>query len=449
MKILITGATGNLGNKVGFELKKMGHDIVVLSRSEKSAKEKLTFPAEIICKNLATQALAADDFKGIEAVIHLMGETVDGRWSAAKKNDIISSRIESSKNLLMNMPTTVQTVISASAQGFYGDRKNQVMTEANEKGTGFLADVCDQWENPFRQIQQRTVQLRIGIILDPQSGALKKMIPLFQKNLGASLGTGQQYMSWISIEDMTAVVLHSLFNKSLSGPVNCSTINPVQNSEFTKFLIQNLGTIQLPNVPEFMLKILFGEMHSILTGSIQMSPNKLIESGFKFKYTELQNYFESVLVDYINGQSVMYSLQFLPFDQKKVFDFFSEARNLESITPQNLNFKIINVSTPEITEGTLIDYKLKIHGVPVSWKTLISEWDVPNKFIDQQLKGPYSVWHHTHEFHSFFGGTLMIDRVKFKLPMGTLGNMVAGTFVQSDVENIFKYRRSVIAEKSF
>ena len=134
----------------------------------------------------------------------------------------------------------------------------------------------------FRNLKQRTVQLRIGIILDPQSGALKKMIPLFQKSLGASLGSGQQYMSWISIQDMTGVVLHSLKSENLSGPVNCSAVNAVTNSEFTKYLCDSLGVLKLPNVPVLMLKLLFGEMSTILTGSIRMSPKKLLDSGFKF-----------------------------------------------------------------------------------------------------------------------------------------------------------------------
>jgi uncharacterized protein len=296
-KILITGATGNLGRKVGFELSKLGHDIIVVSRSEKSAREKLSFPAQIICKNLNAEALTAQDFIGIDSVIHLMGETIDGRWAESKKSEILNSRIQSSKNLLLNMPDSVQTVISASAQGFYADAKDQFLSEDSPKGQGFLNDVCDQWEAPFRNLKQRAVQVRIGIILDPQSGALKKMIPLFQKNLGASLASGQQYMSWISIHDMTNVILHALENENLSGPVNCSALNAVTNSEFTKYLCDALDVLKLPNVPVFILKLLFGEMSVILTGSIRMNPKKLLDSGFKFKYTDLRTYFEAEISD--------------------------------------------------------------------------------------------------------------------------------------------------------
>lgn len=449
MKILITGATGNLGNKVGYELAKAGHQIVVVSRTVKAAREKLLFPAEVICKNLSTEILSVEDFKGVEAVIHLMGEAIDGRWTETKKKEILNSRVESSKNLLKNLPDPVKVVISASAQGFYGNCADQEISESASKGIGFLADVCDEWEKPFRNLKQRCVQLRTGIILDPQSGALKKMIPLFQKNLGAGLGNAKQYMSWISMEDMVQIVLHVLNTETLHGPVNCSVPKALTNSDFTKKLCAALAVLQLPNIPSLVLKLGFGEMSSILTDSYRMIPQKLIDSGFQFSQASLESYFEHELLDFKNGQSVLEAKQFLPFSQERVFQFFSEAQNLEAITPEILNFKIENVSTAEIQKGTLIDYKLKIHGVPAKWKTLISDWQPPYQFIDQQLKGPYSVWHHTHEFQPFLGGTLMIDRVKFKLPLGFLGRFTAGSFVQSDVENIFSYRRSVIAEKKF
>jgi uncharacterized protein len=449
LNILITGATGNLGNKIGFELKQLGHSITVVSRSEKSAREKLLFPAKVICKNLNSEVLSAEDFDGIDAVIHLMGETIDGRWSTAKKNEILNSRIQSSKNLLFNLPDSVQTVISASAQGFYGDGKEEKLTESHNKGHGFLADVCDQWEAPFRNLKQRSVQLRIGVILDPHSGALKKMIPLFQKNMGAALSNGRQFMSWISMEDMVDVVLHALQTPSLSGAVNCSTENAVINTEFTQKLCQTLGVFQLPHVPLSVLKILFGEMSTILTSSIRMYPEKLLQSGFEFKFANLEIFFSEKLKDFKNGQGVLLSQQFLPFSKSEVFSFFAEAKNLEDITPEILNFKIKSISTDQIQQGTLIEYKLKIHGFPVNWKTLIDEWDAPNKFVDTQISGPYSIWHHTHEFHEHFGGTLMTDYVKFKLPLGRAGLAVAGSFVQSDIQNIFDYRRSVIAEKKF
>lgn len=313
-----------------------------------------------------------------------------------------------------------------------------------------MAEVCDEWEKPFREIKQRHVQLRTGIILDPQSGALKKMIPLFQKNLGAGLGNAKQYMSWISIEDMVQIVLFALATDSVRGPLNCSVPRAMTNSEFTQKLCEALGVFQLPNVPSLVLKIGFGEYELDIDRFISvLVSKKLIDSGFHFSQTDLESYFQQELLDFKNGQSVLETQQFLPYTKEQIFKFFSEAQNLEDLTPEILKFKIENVSTAEIQKGTLIDYKLKIHGVPTKWKTLISAWLPPHQFVDQQLKGPYSVWHHTHQFEDCLGGTLMVDRVKFKLPFGFLGRLTAGSFVQSDVETIFNYRRSVIAQKKF
>lgn len=138
--------------------------------------------------------------------------------------------------------------------------------------------------------------------------------------------------------------------------------------------------------------------------------------------------------------------QFVPRPLPEVFDFFSDPKNLEKITPPFLNFRIVAMSTPEIQQGSIIDYQLKIHGVPAKWKTLIEKWEPNSEFVDTQLKGPYKLWHHTHRFEAVAGGTMIFDRVNFRLPFGFIGALIAGAFVQNDVKEIFAYRRKVIAE---
>lgn len=138
--------------------------------------------------------------------------------------------------------------------------------------------------------------------------------------------------------------------------------------------------------------------------------------------------------------------QVVPASIDKVFEFFSEAKNLETITPSFLGFRILKLSTPAIERGTLIWYRLRLHGVPLRWKTLISIWRPPYEFVDEQLSGPYKKWHHTHIFESVEGGTCIRDRVVFELPFGRLGEWIAGRWVQRDVEKIFAYRRTVIEQ---
>lgn len=448
MKILITGATGSVGNYVGRKLVQLGHSLVVVSRSAKKAKMQLEFPAEIIEKDLVLEELSAENYKGVDAVIHLMGETVDGRWNEKKKLDILNSRILSSQNLIKNLPVSVQTVISASAQGIYGDSGDTELSDLKPHTVvenDFLADVCEKWESPFKLLKQRTVQLRIGIVLDPQSGALKKMIPLFQKGLGGTLGSGRQFMSWIAIDDLSDIILEAISNSDYKGAINCCAPENVTNDQFTTQLCKVLGVFKSAPVPKLALNIAIGEMAKVVLGSIRMRPDQLIKNKYRFKYSQLEDYFEKNLQEFKDGHGFLSVKQYLAKDIDSMFQFFGEAQNLEKITPELLNFRIIKMSTTEIVKDTLIDYKLKIHGVPINWRTLILEWSPPYRFIDTQLKGPYKYWHHTHDFEKIGNGTLMSDKVRYKLPLGFLGNLVAQTFVQKDVESIFKYRREVVS----
>jgi len=449
MKILITGATGAVGNSVGRRLFELGHELVVVSRSQKKAEQYLEFPADTIECDLSQSAIVDERMDHIDAVVHLMGETIDGRWSSEKKQLILNSRIQSSQNLIASLKPKTKVIVSASAQGIYGHQGDRVLTESDQCGSDFLAQVCEQWEKPFRHIEKvRTVQLRIGLVLDPQSGALKKMIPLFQKGLGGVLGSGEQYMSWISLEDLTSVVVESIRNSDYQGPINCSS-DAVTNSFWTKTMCESLGVFKSLPVPAFALKLALGEMSNLVLTSIRMSSDKLQTLGFQFKHQNLEQYLNENLADFKNGHSVLLVRQFVPHALGKVFPFFAEAKNLEKITPDLLHFRIAKMSTAEIQQGTLIDYNLKIHGFPAKWKTLIDEWQPPFKFVDTQLKGPYKLWHHTHSFAQMGQGTLLTDKVKFKLPMGFLGHAVAQTFVQKDVESIFKYRREVMSEVKF
>lgn len=450
MKVLMTGATGNVGNFVGRRLVELGHDVVVVTRSKIKSLNYLEFPAEIIEHDLVANPLSEKQLMGIEGIVHLMGETIDGRWTKKKKELILNSRKISSEHLVKHLPANIKVIISASAQGIYGNQKAHMVTEDSKLGSDFLAEVCKEWEKPFQHLDDiRTVQLRIGLVLDSQSGVLRKMIPLFQRGLGGTLGTGQQYMSWIAIEDLAEVVVQALTNESYSGAINCATDNPVTNSEWTKLLGKQLKALASVPVPSFALRIAIGEMASAVLASIKLAPVKLLANNFKFKYPSLKDYFSKELSPYENGQYFYSVKQFVSRDIESVFNFFSETENLEQITPTFLNFHVTGMSTKTINKGTLIDYSLNLKGIPIKWKTLISDWNPPHNFIDTQLSGPYRSWHHTHSFVTLGSGTLLSDEVRYKLPMGFLGQIMAATFVQNDVEKIFKFRREMIHKIKF
>ncbi len=297
MKILMTGATGFVGKRLGLMLHEAGHEITIVTRKTSSAKSAVSYPAKFIECDLQTTALKANDFVGIDVIVNLIGETIDGRWTSAKKKEILNSRILSASHLLHNCPRNLKTIITASAQGFYGDRKDQTVNENSPAGSGFLADVCVQWEAPFKDWQAssetRVVILRLGIVLSRQGGALKKLISLFKKNLGAVLGNGQQWMSFISLEDLCRVFRESVINTQYSGVINAVTEHPVQNKEFTKQLVKALDVIQLPNVPRFVLRALLGEMSALVLDSTKVEPLCLQKLKFRFQEPTLADVFSN------------------------------------------------------------------------------------------------------------------------------------------------------------
>ena len=197
-------------------------------------------------------------------------------------------------------------------------------------------------------------------------------------------------------------------------------------------------------VPKFLIRLLFGEMSTILLASAKVKPRKLLESGFKFTYPSLSTAIEDLLA-YCQprGTRLFVMRQWVHGEPATHFPFFSAAENLETITPPWLNFRIMGKSTTNIQEGTLIDYKLRIKGLPVKWRTRIENWDPPNRFVDTQLRGPYQTWHHTHLFEKLGGGTLMTDRVRYRMYFWPFGD-VGLPMVKNDVKTIFNYRRQVI-----
>jgi hypothetical protein len=188
-------------------------------------------------------------------------------------------------------------------------------------------------------------------------------------------------------------------------------------------------------------------MSEAVLSSQRVMPTKALDSGFQFRFATLEDALADLYPDwYSRGLREFIAHQWVPHPVDKVFPFFADAANLEAITPPWLGFHVLKKSTPEVQKGTLIDYRLSLHGIPLRWKTRIEEW-VPNqKFVDIQLRGPYSHWHHTHLFTPVKGGTLLTDRVLYKVPLGKIGALTAGSYVKNDVGKIFQYRKKKIEE---
>lgn len=451
MKILMTGATGLLGQEIGIELLRRGHELFVVSRDKKKAQLRLPFPCKIIEGDLNKGILKSPDLKQMDGVINLMGESlVSSRWSVKQKAKIFNSRIIGTRNLVNSFLTAPKVFVSASAVGFYGDAGDTELTEESNRGPGFLPEVCEGWEKEADEIKSkgntRVVKGRLSAVLARQGGALDKMLPAFKTGVGGRLSTGKQWMSWIHIQDAVDLFVNAIENEKYEGVLNFSSPEPVTNLEFSKQLAGVLNRSLGPAVPAFALKALFGEMSQVLLDSQKTIPAKAISLGYQFKFPALQSALLDILKYENQGEDVFEAKQYLPLPKQKVFEFFADAQNLEKITPNNLNFHIQDVSTPEMQQGTIINYKLKIQGVPVRWQTLIEKWDPPTSFVDTALKGPYKFWHHTHTFESLGEGTLMTDQVRYVLPMGRIGWMAAYKKVSGDVSKIFDFRRGAVAD---
>jgi uncharacterized protein len=292
MRVLLTGATGFVGNGLGPELVRQGHQVVALVRSE----SQLPYPAEL-------QLWHSPKLRDIDWVIHLAGENIAaGRWTAARKERILSSRTESTRRLLEIMKTVEgrkpQGLAAASAVGFYGNRGDEELTERSAPGEGFLAETCIAWEGAVaeaRGLVPRVAILRIGMVLGRQGGAMEKILPLFKLGLGGRLGSGQQWMSWIHLEDLARIFLFALENK-LDSTINAVAPYPERNRDFTAALARALKVKAILPAPSLALKLVLGEMSQLLLDSQRVRGDI---PGFSFRHERM----DSALAALVNVES--------------------------------------------------------------------------------------------------------------------------------------------------
>lgn len=287
MKIGVSGSTGLVGSALVPFLTTSGHQVVRLVRSKPNPGEVYWSPGE--------GRLDASGLEGLEAVVHLAGENITGRWTPAKKARIRESRVQGTQLLagtLAELPQPPKVLVCASAIGYYGDRGEEVLQEASPPGSNFLAEVCQAWEaasQPAAQKGIRVVSLRIGVVLSPRGGALGQMLLPFKLGVGGKIGSGRQYMSWIAIDDLVGVIHHALTTDSLQGPVNTVAPQAVTNLEFTKTLGRVLGRPTLFPLPAFAARWAFGQMaDELLLASARVEPARLKASGYVFRTPDLE-----------------------------------------------------------------------------------------------------------------------------------------------------------------
>jgi uncharacterized protein len=293
-RILISGASGPIGMALLPSLKARGFEVTRMVRKAAAGADQIVWDP--------SRPQAPESVSGFDAVIHLAGESIVGRWNETKKRRILESRTHGTGHLAEAIAKAKQpprVFISASAIGFYGSRGDEILREDSSPGEGFAAEVARQWEaatQPAAQAGIRTVQIRIGVVMSADGGALLKMLPPFRLGLGGRLGSGRQWSSWVSVRDVVGAIHHVLDHESLSGPVNTVAPNPVTNADFTGILASVINRPAIFPMPAFVVRLVFGEMgEELFLGSQRVEPFKLKATGYQFQHPDLRNALKDIL----------------------------------------------------------------------------------------------------------------------------------------------------------
>ena len=297
MKVVVGGSSGLIGVALVRRLQADGHDVLRLVRRAPTASDEVEWDP-------VGGSIAAAALEGVDAVVHLGGANIAGqRWDAAYKQMIRDSRINSTRLLsetIAGLQPKPSVFLCASALGFYGDRKDEVITENMPQGTGFLADVGAEWEaatEPASDAGIRVCKMRIGVVLSKDGELPRRMLPPFKMGIGGKLGNGKQYMSWVHIDDVVGGFMHALDRHALEGPVNLSVPNAVTNREFTKALARAVKRPAMFGVPKLALRIAMGEAAQFATQSTRMYPLKLSQSGYQFQWEDLHLALRDIIND--------------------------------------------------------------------------------------------------------------------------------------------------------
>lgn len=293
MKVAIAGGTGLIGKSLTKQLLLKGHEVIILTRNpyNKRRSDGISY-----VEWLTADAVPEEKLEGIDAFINLAGENLgDGRWTDQKKQEILDSRIDVTREtvrILHALEKTPKVLINGSAVGFYGMSFYEAFTEeVTVPGGDFIADVVTQWEQEAQQAPENTrvVMSRFGVVLSPEEGALKKMLPPFKMGIGGKIGTGEQWMSWIHVEDVAKALMYCIENEDIQGPVNVTSPSPARMKVFGQTLADVLNRPFWAPVPSNILKVAFGEMSSLILHGQQVIPQKLLDQGFEFDYPDLHN----------------------------------------------------------------------------------------------------------------------------------------------------------------
>ncbi|MGH2731529.1 MAG: TIGR01777 family oxidoreductase [Actinomycetota bacterium] len=459
MKVLVTGGTGFIGSALLEALASRGHELRVLSRDPAPKLARLPASATAMAWDPLAGPPPSEAIEGVDAVVNLAGEQVNGRWTDSKKQAIRESRVLTTRHLVDGIGSAgapgarrPSMLVSASAIGFYGDRGDEELGEESAAGSGFLSSVCQQWEKEASRAESlglTVARVRLGIVLGRGGGAYPRLARLFRLGLGGPVGSGRQWWSWIHLDDAIGFLIHVLEHR-LGGAFNVSAPEPVRQRELADALGKALGRPALLPAPAFALRRTLGGFSVELLASRRVLPARAKGVGYRFRFPSL----EPALRDLAGTTLVRIERQpdgtfrlttelLVARGIEEVFEFFSDAHNLEIITPPELRLQVLTPRPIGMGLGTRIPYRFRMRGVPARWESEITAWEPPQRFMDTQRRGPFRHWVHTHEFFRQDGGTVARDHVHYSVPGG---RVLHELFVSEDLRRLFLYRRTQLAK---
>lgn len=449
-KVILTGASGFIGQQLGIALVEKGYQVISVARSKESIHGLLAYPCEALEWDKSYH-LAPDALSGATAVIHLAGASIAKRWSRKYREEILASRTQSTAALCQSMQECAvppKLFIQASATGYYGDAEARWCVESDKGGKDFLATVCREWEQASAKLPAgtRRVIMRFGLVFGWNGGTLPALHQIYTSQLGATLGSGQQWVSWIHVNDLVNAIIHAIETPKVHGIYN-TVATPVTFSELNDSLGNATRCHVRKTVPSSFLRTTMGEQSSMILNSARVSSQKLAQTGFQLQFPTLDAALQDLYTaNNVANQQVFVRQQWIPSPPPSTWDFFANEANLEQITPKHLQFQIIGKSTPALQQDTRIFYKLRLRQLPIRWQSHITTWQPPQEFVDEQVEGPYAIWSHQHRFQALGQGTLMTDFVRYKIPMSWVSNLLLGMWVTRELKNIFAFRARAIRQ---
>ncbi len=475
MRIVLTGATGFIGRALVLRLLRDGHQLTAMVRDLARGRDALGPDVALVlagdAEALATAVATAD------GVVNLAGEPIVGqRWSAARKAVLTASRVGPTAALveaIARRAVPLPVFVSASAVGYYGDSGDDEIDEGGPAGTSFAATLSAAWEaaaEAARPHAARVVLARIGVVLGREGGALAKLLPTTRALAGGPIAGGRQYVPWIHLTDTVEALVFALVTPGIDGPVNLVAPTPVPQRALAKAIGRAVHRPAIAPAPRFAMRLILGEAADVLLASQRVVPRALLAAGFRFAFPDLDEALADIVSTadvalgtvgsrlaplppehaYVRARRpthVLVSRVTLDAPLATVLPFFAAAENLNLLTPPAMGFVIQTPRPIAMAAGAVIDYRLRVMGMPIAWRTVIEAWQpsapAPH-FVDAQHRGPYRAWWHEHHFAADGDRTVMEDRVYYAAPMGPLGRIANAMIIRGQLRRIFGFRAAAI-----